>query len=109
MVQQPSEREMQLAQQQIDELKQEFRRRRTINLTLFVAFLTLAVLFVFPSGLPMMAFCSLLVSVIFLILCFDANGQLQDVGIRSTKTLYPRLSLLDGKSVKATSDHVVQK
>jgi hypothetical protein len=109
MVQQPSEREMQLAQEQSDELKSEFRRRRTVNIALFAAFLALAVLLAFPIRLPMMAFCSMLVSGVFLMLYFDANGQLHDVALRSTKTLYPRISILDRKTVTPTSDTVAHE
>ena len=109
MSQQPSQREMELAQQQIDELKREFQRRRKVNITLFAAFLSLAVLLVFPIRLPMMAFCALLISGVFLMLYFDANGQLHDVGLRSTKTLYPRLSILDRKIERPTTDSVAHK
>lgn len=110
MMQQPSKREMELAQEQINELKCEFRRRRTDSIILFGIFLAISVLLAFPTRLPMMAFCALVVSIIFLLRYFDANGQLHDVGLRSTKTLYPRLSLLERNApAKPTTDSTVHK
>jgi len=85
---------MELAQEQINDLQGEFRRKRTLSIVLAVVFLFLAVILAIPVRLPMMAFCSIVISIIFLLRYFDANGQLHDVDIRSKKTLYPRLSLL---------------
>ncbi len=102
-MQQPSKREIELAQEQIDELKLEFRRKRTISIILAGLFLVLSVILATAIRLPMMAFCAFVVFVILLLRYFDANGQLHDIGLRSTKTLSPRLSILERKSTISRS------
>ena len=91
---QPSAKEMQLAKEQIDELKCEFAKRRNVSFALSAAFCVLAIILLIIK-LPMMAFCGLLISFILLLRGLDASGHLQVIGLRSTKTLYPRMWIFE--------------
>jgi hypothetical protein len=104
---QPSKLEMRLAHEHMDELKQEFRHRRAVRLILAATFFMLAIVLAYPIQLPMVAFCTLLISGVFLLLYFDANGQLHIIGLRSTKTLYPRMSILKRESRKQSTDSAI--
>jgi hypothetical protein len=104
MNQQPSKREMELAQARIEELKNEFRQKRARCVATAIS-LVVAAAVLFLLKLPMLAFCALMIAFISLLLYFDANGQLHIIGLRSTKTLYPRMSILKGhKPDKVTGD-----
>jgi hypothetical protein len=109
-MQQPSTRETELAQAQIDELNHEFRSKRSSSIILSGLCIIFAAIMVIPMRLPMIAFCFFVAGIILLLRYFDANSQLHDVELRSTKTLYPRLSLLESKpSGKPTVDHSLSK
>ncbi len=92
----PSPKEMQLAKEMIDDLKREFTKKRNVSFVLSAALLLVACVFL-ALKLPMMAFCALLISFMLLLRGLDANGQLKVVRLRSTKTLYPRMWVLDQK------------
>ena len=94
----PSSRETELAHEQLEELKHEFRKMRRNRLVGIAASLALAAVLFFPIGLPMLSFCCALIAAIFALSYFNVNGQLHDVNLRSTKTLFPRLSLLKQSS-----------
>jgi hypothetical protein len=92
----PSPKEMQLAKEMIDDLKREFTKKRNVSFAISAAFLLIALIFL-ALKLPMMAFCALLISFMLLLRGLDANGQLKVIGLRSTKTLYPRMWVLNQK------------
>ena len=92
----PSEKEMRLAKEWVDSRKREFTRKRNVSFALSAAFLLVA-LFLLAIKLPMMAFCALLISFMLLLRGLDANGQLKVIGLCSTKTLYPRMWVLEPK------------
>lgn len=55
-------------------------------------------------GLVMTTFCLVSLGLIFLLRSLDANGQLQEVRRRSSKSLFPRFSLLKPKDKSEQSD-----
>jgi hypothetical protein len=87
---------MQLAKEMIDDLKRASTKKRNVSFALSVAFLLVASVFL-ALKLPMMAFCALLIAFMLLLRGLDANSQLKVIGLRSTKTLYPRMWILDQK------------
>jgi hypothetical protein len=93
MDQQPSKTEMELAQAHIEDRKRHFRQQRARYMAFTAVLAVMAVILLF-AGLPMLAFCALMMGFISLLAYFDADGQLQIVGLRSTRTLYPRMSIL---------------
>jgi hypothetical protein len=90
----PSEKEQRLAKEWIEGRKREFRRKRNVSYAL--SFLFFAILFgLVAIKLPIMGFCSLMISLILLMRGMDAQGTLNVIGLESTKTLYPRMWIFD--------------
>jgi hypothetical protein len=75
-------------------LKAEFSGQRAWSLVFAVAFFGLAIV-ANSFAQPMLCFCGVVIAIFFVVRAIDAHGQLQSVGLYSTKTLYPRASLLD--------------
>jgi len=104
MVAPPGPREMQIAKERSDRLKAEFAKKRTISGIISATFILLGVLAV-AYGQPMLAFNLMIVGLIFLARAIDAQGQLKEIGLYSTKTLFPRISLLERETARSsTSD-----
>ena len=104
----PSEKEMRLAKEWIDSRKREFTRKRNTSFALSTVFLAIVFALV-AIKLPMIGFCAAMISLIFLMRGFDANGTLQVIGLRSTKTLYPRMWIFDQKPSATTSTESTAK
>lgn len=92
----PSPKEMQLAKEMIDDQKQEFTLKRNRSFALSAVFVVVALIFI-AIKLPMMTFCALLISFMLLLRGLDANSHLKVIALRSTKTLFPRMWVLNPK------------
>jgi hypothetical protein len=75
-------------------LKADFSRKRAWSVLLAIAFVGLGVV-ANSFTQPMLCFCGIVIALFFVVSAIDAHGQLLSVGLYSTKTLYPRASLLD--------------
>jgi hypothetical protein len=104
MIKPPGPREMQLAREQIERLTAEFSAKRASSIALAVIFVLLGGVAVFYEQ-PMLAFCSIVIALIFVLRCIDSHGQLQEIRSRSTKTLYSRVSVLEDQPPARPSEH----
>lgn len=86
--------EAEIAQQAIAALVCELNRKRLVGTLVAIAFVVLAAAALL-IGLPMIAFCSLLIASLGLIRCADATWHLQDVHRRPTKFLHAPISVLE--------------
>jgi hypothetical protein len=103
MVEPPGPQEMELARLRINRLTSEFTRKRTSSLLLAITFVALGGL-AFGYSQPMLAFNSLVISLLFVLRCLDSHGMVQDVRRRSTKTLFPRMAMFERPAAKPTTD-----
>ncbi|MEX2316689.1 MAG: hypothetical protein WD669_06030 [Pirellulales bacterium] len=104
MIAQPSPREMQLAREHVERLKSQFSKMRTASVLLALLFFALSVP-LYIVELPMLAFCSVLLGLLFVLRCVDANSHLRTVRLRSTKTLVTRVGILEQEApTKAVAD-----
>jgi hypothetical protein len=97
MAHQPSIEEAKLAQERLDRLVAEFRRSRSHSVVLTALCIALSVAFLF-SGLPILAFCTLILSCIWLIRYFDVNGHLHEAQRQSAGSLFTHLPLSASQS-----------
>lgn len=97
MIEPVTDREASLACERNSRLQCSLVKKRTASVLLCIGCFGIAVV-TGVIGSTMIAFCALLVSLICLILYLDANGHLQEVRRRSTKTLVPRFSVLGQKN-----------
>ena len=94
--------EADLAQELNKNLQSNLKSKRLISITLSALFLVGATIFSF-FGFAMTSFCLFVVALIYLVRYFDANSHLHEVRRRSTKTLFPRISLLHRKDQSAST------
>jgi uncharacterized small protein (DUF1192 family) len=100
----PTPREIELANARIARLTAEFSRKRNVGILLAILFAVLSA-GVFVSGQPMLAFCSVMLALIFVVRSVDAQGQVGEVSRRSTNNLYSRLSLLQNETASSPAEH----
>ena len=98
-----SRSEADLAKERNEQLQRCLKARRLHSVLLSGLFLVSA-LIVGVYGFAIMSFCLLVLSIIFLLRYFDTNGHLHEVRRRSTKTLFPRISLLHRKDQSASTE-----
>jgi hypothetical protein len=104
----PGPREMQLARERNDRLKAEFKSKRTNSVVLAAAF-ALGCGIASAYEQPMLAFNSIVISLIFVVRTIDTHGHLQEIGRRSTKTLFPRMTVLQPDApARGTTDSGTQ-
>ncbi len=102
MAEQSARVEANLARERNENLQQAFVKKRTVSVFLTAGSLVAGVL----AGifqLPMLAFCCIVIALIFLVRYFDANSHLHEVRRRSCKTLAPDFSALKRKDQPSTS------
>lgn len=104
MLDPPGPLEMQLARERSDRIKSKFSIKRARSIVIAILFVILGGI-AFTYGQPMLAFNSGVISLIFLVRAIDAHGQLQVAELYSTKTLFPRMSLLDREGAPKTTPY----
>ena len=95
----PRRSEAELAREAVESLASELQRKRLSSVLLTIVFFAVAVYLFLATSYPMLGFCSGVIALIVFLRYIDATGHRQEVRSRSTKTLVPRLSLLQREQV----------
>jgi hypothetical protein len=94
---------MELARQHVESLESEFKRKRATSI-LFVAMSTIISYLFYYGDLPMISFCILIVAMMFVLRCVDADSQLRMIRLYSKNTLVSRVGILEpGESTSKTA------